>query len=122
MPLLRQAAAIQAYETSVVEESAAQLSGSTGHSPAPKGADRGERDPISSTPRHGSGAHNHQHGAFGDPVASAEAALAAQQRQVLSQHWGLLFAPLHVLDELHAQQVACSVSMVDVLLPARPSR
>ena len=83
----RQAAAIQAYETSVVEESAAQLSGSTGHSPAPRGADRGERDPISSTPRHGAGGHSHQQqqhgGAFvGDPVASAEAALAAQQRQV----------------------------------------
>ena len=76
--MLRQAAAIQAYETSVAEESVAQLSGSTGHSPAPKGADRGERDPISSTPRHGAHAHN----GFGDPVATAEAALAAQQRQV----------------------------------------
>ncbi len=100
---MRQAAAIQAYETSVVEESAAQLSGSTGHSPAPRGADRGERDPISSTPRHGAaGGHiqqqqQHHGGAFGgDPVASAEAALAAQQRQVRrAQLWGSLESSCH---------------------------
>ena len=68
---------MHAYEASTAEDgSAAQLSGSTGHSPSPKGA--AERDPMSS----GHEASNGVSRARQPEVPTLEAARAAQQRQV----------------------------------------
>lgn len=65
---------MQAYEASAAEEaSAAQLSGSTGHSPAP----RGGAEPISSGPEASNALSRAR-----PEVLSLEAAQAAQQKQV----------------------------------------